>query len=143
MERFIQSFCMTCLLIQLKRKHMFKIFLKCLLQNYQKCVVDLQVQSNIKFCKSVLFEYEVNVCRYGCDNNNSNNNNMKYAYSLISNAVQWTSQKYQHAQHRFAQASGGSTNTTRVFHVLLLPSKHYKILHRVPYLLYGRRPGHS
>ena len=45
-------------------------------------------------------------------------------------------------QDRFAQANRGSTNTTIVaFHVLLLPSKHY--YSRVPYLLHGRRSGHS
>ena len=37
-----------------------------------------------------------------------------------------------------------STTTTKVhaFHALLLTSKH-QIMIRVPYLLYGRRPGHT
>ena len=35
-------------------------------------------------------------------------NNNKYAYSPISNAVQWTLLEI-HVQHRFAQANGGST----------------------------------
>ena len=36
------------------------------------------------------------------------------------------------------QANGGSINTVRVhaFYALLLPSKHYKIMHRVSYLLH-------
>ena len=39
-----------------------------------------------------------------------------------------------HVQHRFAQANGGSTNTTRVvFHALVLPStKHYQVILRRP-----------
>ena len=40
----------------------------------------------------------------------------------------------------YVQTNNGSTNTTRVeIHaLLLLPSKHYKIIPRIPYLLHGR-----
>ena len=44
-----------------------------------------------------------------------------------------------HVQHRFAPANGGSADTTSVaFRALLLPSKYYEIMSRVPYLFYGR-----
>ena len=47
-----------------------------------------------------------------------------------------------YVQHRLPRANGGSNNMTRVhaFHALLLPSN---IMLRVPYLLHGRRLGHS
>ena len=55
---------------------------------------------------------------------NTNNNN-KYVYSQYSMQFSGPPRKiaHTHVQHRFAQANGGSTNTTKV-HALLLPSEH-------------------
>ena len=53
-------------------------------------------------------------------NFHDNNDNTKYAYSPVDLLEILAT----YVQHRFVQANGGSTNTTRV-HVLLLPSKHY------------------
>ena len=78
------------------------------------------------------------------DANASNSENNKYVSNIQYSSVDLLDY-YQPicSVPLCASEHGGLINKTMTVLHTLLPFKHYSIMFRVPYLLHGKRPGHS